>query len=141
MTQDQRTLQKQARQRTYISAIAEGCRPTTAATLAEVNPNTVRRWRDTDPEFLQAETDALRASVEAVEAVLYEKALNGSESAARFWLEHHDKDTYGKQSKVEVTGTVTHEVSGRKLADQLLSLRNELQERSEMVEIERHDDS
>lgn len=133
MTNDQRTLQKQARQRTYISAISEGIRPNQAAVLAEVTPETVSRWRESDPEFLQRETDALRSSVEAVEAVLYEKALNGSESAARFWLEHHDKDRYGKTSKVEVSGTVTHELSGRRLADQLLALRSELQGRQELV--------
>lgn len=136
VTADGRTTAKQQRQNHYLEALATGMRPTKAVVLAEVSMGAVRTWRKTDTEFVERENDAIREVVEDVEAVVFQSALEGNTNDARWWLKYHDPDRYSDTTKVHHTGGVVHELSGRRFAEELLALRQEVLSRAEMTAAE-----
>src|SRR5688572_429551 len=57
-----------------------------AAQAAGVSRQTVYRWRDEDPEFADLWYEAIENAVDAVENMIYQRALGGDVIAGIFYL-------------------------------------------------------
>jgi hypothetical protein len=60
-----------------------------AARAAGISRWTAYRWRQDDPEFASLWDEAIENAVDAVESVLYQKALGGDIVAVIFYLKAH----------------------------------------------------
>lgn len=87
-----------------VQTIREGQPITRAARLCGVNPVTVHRWREDDPDFNEAVEDAMEFQV----AVLTRKVDQASDTdwkAAAWRLERLRPDEFGSKREVNVTAT------------------------------------
>lgn len=87
-----------------LQTIREGQPITRAARLCGVNPATVHRWREEDPDFGEALEEALEFQV----AVLTRKVDQASDTdwkAAAWRLERLRPDEFGSKREVNVTAT------------------------------------
>ena len=72
-----------------------------AAQAAGVSRNTVYRWRIEDREFAACWDDAHEKAVDAVESVLYQKALSGDTVCMTFYLKAH-RSIYRDKLNIDV---------------------------------------
>ena len=87
-----------------LQTIRDGQPITRAARLCGVNPATVHRWREEDPDFGEALEEALEFQV----AVLTRKVDQASDvdwKAAAWRLERLRPDEFGSKREVNVTAT------------------------------------
>ena len=87
-----------------LQTIREGQPITRAARLCGVNPDSVHRWRQEDPDFNEAVEEALEFQV----AVLTRKVDQASDTdwkAAAWRLERLRPDEFGSKREVNVTAT------------------------------------
>ena len=87
-----------------LQTIREGQPITRAARLCGVNPDSVHRWRQEDPDFNEALEEALEFQV----AVLTRKVDQASDTdwkAAAWRLERLRPDEFGSKREVNVTAT------------------------------------
>lgn len=124
------------RQRIYFDALARGIGRSEAAALAGVSRQTIKNYRESDPDFRAAEEDAERSACDLVEETVFELATTGRNfEAARWWLINRLPDRWKAAQKldVNVTGSVEHIDVTAALADieqleaawrQRLALRN-----------------
>ena len=87
-----------------LQTIREGQPITRAARLCGVNPDSVHRWRQEDPEFNEAVEEAVEFQV----AVLTRKVDQASDTdwkAAAWRLERLRPDEFGSKREVNVTAT------------------------------------
>jgi transposase-like protein len=80
---------RDTRKKRFIDALTEQGTVSHAAQAAGVSRNTVYRWRVKDREFAALWDEAHETAVEAVESVLYQKALNGDTICMIFYLKAH----------------------------------------------------
>jgi hypothetical protein len=80
---------RDTKKKRFIETLAAQGTVSQAAQAAGVSRNTVYRWRDEDREFAALWDEAHENAVEAVERVLYEKALNGDTICMIFYLKAH----------------------------------------------------
>src|SRR5687768_8642512 len=73
----------------FIDALTEQGTVYHAAQAAGVSRNTVYRWRQEDREFAACWDEAHEQAVDAVESVLYQKALGGDTICMIFYLKAH----------------------------------------------------
>jgi hypothetical protein len=73
----------------FIETLAAQGTVSHAAQAAGVSRNTVYRWRIEDREFAARWDDAQEKAVDAVESVLYQKALSGDTICMIFYLKAH----------------------------------------------------
>ena len=79
---DKRDRQK----KTFIETLEAQGTVSHAAKAAGVSRQTAYRWRDEDPEFADLWSEAHENAVDAVENVIYQRALGGDVIAAIFYL-------------------------------------------------------
>ena len=72
-----------------------------AARTAGVSRNTVYRWREDDREFAAGWDEAMESAVDAVESVLYQKAMSGDTVAMIFYLKA-DRPIYRDKLNIDV---------------------------------------
>lgn len=87
-----------------LQTIREGQPITRAARLCGVNPDSVHRWRQEDPDFNEAVEEAIEFQV----AVLTRKVDQASDTdwkAAAWRLERLRPDEFGSKREVNVTAT------------------------------------
>ena len=87
-----------------LQTIREGQPITRAARLCGVNPDSVHRWRQEDPDFNEAVEEAMEFQV----AVLTRKVDQASDTdwkAAAWRLERLRPDEFGSKREVNVTAT------------------------------------
>lgn len=82
-----------------------------AAQDAGVNKLTVYRWRDADPEFAAAMTEAMEDAKEIMENSIYERALAGDSLLTMFWTKRHDP-AYRDKTTIDIQ-VVQSEISER----------------------------
>lgn len=126
-----------AKQEAYLSHLRGGALKYEAARLAGIGYRTVQRRRAVDPDFVDEEREALAEAREAVEKVVYNSALQGDLSAAKMWLQAHDKSTYGDRRTVEVDATpAALEMSRNEVLAKLAELQATITGRLELKEAE-----
>jgi hypothetical protein len=91
-----------------------------AAQDAGVNKLTVYRWRDADPEFAAAMTEAMEDAKEIMENSIYERALAGDSLLTMFWTKRHDP-AYRDKTTIDIQ-VVQSEISERMQALNLSQL-------------------
>ena len=92
---------RDTKKKRFIETLAAQGTVSHAAQAAGVSRNTVYRWRDEDREFAEAWYEAHENAVEAVESVLYQKALSGDTVAMIFYLKAH-RPEYRDRLNVDV---------------------------------------
>ena len=80
---------RDTRKKRFIDALTVQGTVYHAAQAAGVSRNTVYRWRQEDSEFAEAWYEAHENAVDAVENVVYQRALGGDIIAAIFYLKAH----------------------------------------------------
>jgi hypothetical protein len=91
-----------ANKRTVIDSLRKRAVIYLAAKDAGVNKLTVYRWRDSDPQFAAAMTEAMEDAKEIMENSIYERALNGDSLLTMFWTKRHDP-AYRDKTTVDIT--------------------------------------
>lgn len=107
------------RQREYLDAIARGTGVNAAAKLAGVSRQTIKNYRGSDPDFKEAEKEAVLAMVEDVEHAFFQSALAGNADAQWKILTNLKPEMWQPIQKlqVNVTGQVEHIDVGAALAE------------------------
>ncbi len=120
---------RDAKKRAFLASYAKLGVITEAAEAAEIDPGTVTRWREADPEFAAAEAAALARSVDEARIELRRRGITGwdevtvkerngeivekvtthrfSDGALFFFLKHADH-SYRERYDVNVSGEVVH---------------------------------
>src|ERR1043165_3784240 len=80
---------RDTKKKRFIETLATQGTVSHAAQAAGVSRNTAYRWRQDDHEFACLWDEAHSTAVDAVESVLYQKALNGDTIAMIFYLKAH----------------------------------------------------
>jgi hypothetical protein len=80
---------RDSRKKRFVAALIAQGTVSHAAQAAGVSRNTVYRWRYEDREFASLWDEAHENAVDAVESVLYQKALNGDTICLIFYLKAH----------------------------------------------------
>jgi transposase-like protein len=80
---------RDTRKKKFIAALTTHGTVFHAAQAAGVSRNTAYRWRNEDFEFASLWDEGHENAVDAVESVLYQKALNGDTIAIIFYLKAH----------------------------------------------------
>jgi hypothetical protein len=80
---------RDTRKKRFVAALSVQGTVSHAAQAAGVSRNTVYRWRIEDREFASRWDDAHEKAVDAVESVLYQKALGGDTICMIFYLKAH----------------------------------------------------
>lgn len=101
---------KAERKRAFVTLIADGLNFMEACEALHMDRSTAFRWRQSDPEFAQACRDALKVSIERLEAEAERRALNGSDKLLMFLLERRAPDKYHIAQKHEHQGAVPVQV-------------------------------
>ena len=78
----------------FLLALVEKCSVFHAVQVAGVGRRTVYTWREKDTKFAQAWDDAMENSLDALEASLYERAMNGDTVAGIFLLKGRRKHIF-----------------------------------------------
>ena len=97
------------RRKRVLNALAKGATLEVAAEKAGVNSSTVRRWRQSDPEFAEAVRDAMYDQDDAVEAVTYRNCIDpdaAHNTLRMFWLKSRRPEIYREQVHQHHTGNV-----------------------------------
>lgn len=97
---------KAERKRAFVTLIADGLNFMEACEALHLDRSTAFRWRQADPEFAQACRDALKVSIEKLEAEAERRALHGSDKLLMFLLERRAPDKYHIAQKLEHSGSV-----------------------------------
>lgn len=84
-----------------------------------------------DPDFRLDLDEALLEATEPVENAVYTAAKEGDLSAAKWWLEHRDKERWGPQ---EQKIHVVHEQVGAELLESVRGLAGELERRRALAQ-------
>jgi hypothetical protein len=92
---------RDSQKRKFLSALTVDGTVYHAAQAAGVSRNTVYRWRVEDREFASRWDDAHEKAVDAVESVLYKKALSGDTICMIFYLKAH-RPIYRDRLNVDV---------------------------------------
>src|ERR1043165_1919221 len=80
---------RDTKKKRFIETLATQGTVSHAAQAAGVSRNTAYRWRQDDHEFACLWDEAHSTAVDAVESVLYQKALSGDTIAMIFYLKAH----------------------------------------------------
>jgi hypothetical protein len=80
---------RDTKKKRFIETLAAQGTVSHAAQAAGVSRNTAYRWRIEDREFAACWDDAHEKAVDAVESVLYQKALGGDTICMIFYLKAH----------------------------------------------------
>jgi hypothetical protein len=80
---------RDTRKKRFLAALAVQGTVCHAASAAGVSRNTAYRWRQDDSEFALRWDEAHENAVDAVESVLYQKAVSGDTIAMIFYLKAH----------------------------------------------------
>lgn len=75
-----------------------------ACLAAKVGRTTVYEWRDEDPAFAAAWEEALEDAMDALEASVYERAMEGDTTLSIFVLKGGKPDRYKERTSTELTG-------------------------------------
>ena len=87
----------------YLRLIAKGMKAGEAARSVGVSPQTVRNAVSADAAFAADLEEVRTFAREAVESVLYERALEGESWAVKTYLAAEDPDKYGTARSVSVS--------------------------------------
>ena len=87
----------------YLRLIAKGMKAGEAARSVGVAPQTVRNAASADAAFAADLEEVKTFAREAVESVLYERALEGESWAVKAYLAAEDPDKYGTARSVSVS--------------------------------------
>lgn len=90
---------------TFLAALADGGSRSDAAVAAGVSIAAVRYAIRTDDEFKHLVNDAEAAKVEAVEAALFRKAVQGNVEAQKFYLTNRAREEWANRHAVEHSGS------------------------------------
>ena len=77
---------RDSRKKRFIDALTAQGTVYHAAQAAGVSRQTAYRWREDDPEFADLWYEAIENAVDAVENVVYQRALGGDTISAIFYL-------------------------------------------------------
>lgn len=115
----------------YLKALESGDLPHAAAKRAGVHMETVYRYRRSNPDFVRKEKWAMAAAREEIERVIFDLALQGDLTAAKMWLQAHDRATYGDKKTVEhdVSENIM-QLSADETARRMMELRSNLEQRA-----------
>lgn len=91
------------RQQKILDALRAGNYLETAATYAGVHRDTLNEWRKKFPGFSDA-VDEARASAEAKNVAIIQRAAELHWQAAAWWLERSFPGRYGRRERIEHTG-------------------------------------
>jgi len=80
---------RDTKKKRFIETLASQGTVSHAAEAAGVSRNTAYRWRHDDLEFASLWDEAMDNAVDAVESVLYQKAVSGDTIAMIFYLKAH----------------------------------------------------
>jgi hypothetical protein len=80
---------RDTKKKRFIETLATQGTVSHAAQAAGVSRNTAYRWRQDDRDFASQWDEAHENAVDAVESVLYQKALSGDTIAMIFYLKAH----------------------------------------------------
>jgi len=92
---------RDSQKKRFIAALTVQGTVSHAAQAAGVSRNTVYRWRDDDLDFALLWDEAHENAVDAVESVLYQKALSGDTICLIFYLKAH-RPQYRDRLNVDV---------------------------------------
>ncbi len=81
----------------YLLLLEQGHLQHEATRMAELSPGTLREWRQKNPQFKEAESDAKAQGVERYERILADKALEGDYQSLAKFLEANDPEKYNKR--------------------------------------------
>lgn len=99
---------KETAKRIFVEALARSVDVSAAARAANISRGTVYRWRRQDEAFAELWDEKLAGSVDQVEDVAFAMATSGEHpTMTQFVLKSWRRDTYGDQSKVEHSGSLT----------------------------------
>jgi hypothetical protein len=99
-----------------------------ACRLVDLKPETVRHWREKNPQFADAEKLAAREGIEQAEVVLRDKAMEGKDTQALLkYLEVHTDEYKPAAQRTEHVLTVTLDAGN--MIDRIRDLRHELERR------------
>jgi len=112
----------------YLLHLEEGRLQHEACRMAELSPGTLRDWRQKNPQFREAESDAKAQGVERYERILADKALDGDYQSLAKFLEANDPDKYnrrvGREDKIAIVVVDATTALGR-----IQTLKEELERR------------
>lgn len=121
----------------YLEYLRAGNMKYEAARLVGIHPVTVERRRKDDPEFRAAEVRALDESVEGVEKILRDMALQGDIGAIKMFLAAHKRNTYGDRKTFEIDATpAALELGKAEAYAKIAELQTELAKRSQRLQLD-----
>jgi hypothetical protein len=89
-------------QRAFLAALRKVPNVKAACAIAGITRRGAYDARDSDEDFKAAWMDALGASVDRVEAKVFQQAIEGDAQLAMFLLKSHKREVYGDVSRLEV---------------------------------------
>ncbi len=119
----------------YLVLIGNGHRQMAALEKTKIGWPTLKKRRDTDPDFVEAEIAARMKSVEKVVDAMFESALAGNFQAQNKILESFDPETWrhDKTIKVEQTNVLQIE-PGENMMERIQLLMGRIAERRALTE-------
>ena len=102
---------RDTKKKRFIETLAAQGTVSHAAQAAGVSRNTAYRWRQDDREFACLWDEAHSTAVDAVESVLYQKALSGDTIAMIFYLKAH-RPIYRDRMNIDIK-QLHSEIEGR----------------------------
>jgi hypothetical protein len=99
---DARARAKGKWQKKFLQVLAESPSVKAACLAAGVSRMTAYRYRQSDPEFAEEWQDAIRQSVDDLEAVAFKLAVEGDAGLIQFLLRCHKPEVYRDTQRHEV---------------------------------------
>lgn len=118
----------------YLALLRAGHGRIFSARQVGVAPSTVDKYRKASPEFAAGVAEAEEEASEPVEAQLYEAAKAGEPWAVKEWLAKRSPARWADTRKVEVSGSVVHEMEVGSGLGRVLELQRALTERRDALE-------
>lgn len=117
----------------YLDLLKLGYGRIVAAETVGVHPETVRRWYRGNPEFLEAMGEAEQNVVDRAYKQLVDMMDAGEFAAVKMVLERLDRNRFADNAhtlKVEVEGTISHEmIAGKSVDDAVEAIEAEIETR------------
>lgn len=113
--------------------IADGMRPYRAADSLGFHRQAFSDLLRNDPDRVADVLAAEAVAAEAVEDALFKRALQGDARAASTWLGNRSPDRWRDIRRVEVSGSVQHELEAGPMLERIAELQNRLKARQQLA--------
>lgn len=125
-----------ARWEELLDRVADGEQPYQVTQRLGFHRCTLAGYLRGDPDMVADLMAAEAVAAERVEAALYQRALDGDTRAAALWLTNRSSDRWRDARRVEVSGSVQHELDAGPAVERIAELTARLQARAVRLELE-----